>query len=192
MRLFAKSCCLFAVLYAAVLGQTVAANWLSVADLVPFLPALWLMLVIRCSNSWESLAWGLVAGLLLDGVSTERLGWETLFAGGATVLGLSLRENWWPRSPVRWAVWLSVVTGVWCGGRQAVAHWWLSGAAASDWTAVVEHVAGQALWTALLYLVLSLSREVLWQAAQRLVQDHTGDDHDRPLAAPQGWKRAAG
>lgn len=109
VRSFSILCSIY--LAVAVQSSAIVSEW--PVGCRPFLPALVLVAIAFWSNGAAAMAWSASVGLLLDGLSLERLGVQLALA---TLLGCGLqvaRMNRRLSDPVTWAGMVFAVTIVW-------------------------------------------------------------------------------
>ena len=108
-----RSFSIFCSIYLAVAVQSsvIVSEW--PAGCRPFLPALVLVAIAFWSNGAAAVAWSASVGLLLDGLSLERLGvqlaWATLLGCGLQVAIANVRSS----GPITWVGMVFAVAMVW-------------------------------------------------------------------------------
>lgn len=145
------------ILIVIYLGMAVQSSLIS-ADLAgigrPFLPAALLVLISACCEAPSAILWSGVLGLILDGMSTERLGVQLAVAA---LLGLSLRlmqPMWRSRSLLAFVAMILLTTFAW-RALSPMTQAMLSGRVV-DPQVVLKDAARDAAWTAILAGVLIL------------------------------------
>ncbi len=126
----------------------------------PFLPALLLVLIAAGCDATPAILWSGVLGLLLDGLSTERLGVQLALAA-LLGLGLQLMRPLWSSRSVLSLVAMVMLTGLAWRMLAPMTQAVLAGRVVDPQTVLIDAVQDAAWTTAIAAVVILLGRGLI-------------------------------